>query len=100
MSGKEPCDSSCRISYLLLNDNLGESDRNDENDSTLCLTRSYRGAIEDSVGDIIPADQIQHEFLSAAEKYIKDMDLLTRKERSLLMEIKEYLPQEVTVHVP
>ncbi|KAF8792666.1 hypothetical protein HNY73_004237 [Argiope bruennichi] len=90
----EAREASCRISSLLVNDISGESDQNEENDSALCLTSSYNGAIEGAVGDVIPVDQIQQEFISAAEKYIKDMDMLTRKERSLLMAIKEALPQE------
>ncbi|GFX09091.1 uncharacterized protein TNCV_4166701 [Trichonephila clavipes] len=39
-------------------------------------------------------DHIQQQFISAAEKYVKDIDLITRKEKALLMEIKETLPQE------
>ncbi|GBM78972.1 hypothetical protein AVEN_27500-1 [Araneus ventricosus] len=93
MSGKEPRDTSYRSSPLLLSDSLDESDRNDENVSRLCLT-SYDGAIERALGGGIPVNQIQQEFISAAEKYIKDMELLTLKERSLLMEIKESLPRE------
>ncbi|GFQ99277.1 uncharacterized protein TNCT_488621 [Trichonephila clavata] len=57
-------------------------------------TGKCNGAIERPTEEDIPIDHIQQQFISAAEKYIKDIDLITRKEKALLMEIKETLPQE------
>ncbi|GIX78440.1 uncharacterized protein CDAR_313831 [Caerostris darwini] len=71
-----------------------DSDHNDENGDELCLSCNYNQPIDRAAEDEIPIDHIQQQFISAAEKYIKDVDLITRKEKSLLMEIKETLPQE------
>ncbi|GFU03106.1 uncharacterized protein NPIL_506901 [Nephila pilipes] len=87
----KPYELSSRGSSLLENDSLEDSDRND---GALCVVRKCNGEIERLTEEDIPIDHIQQQFISAAEKYIKDMDLITRKEKALLVEIKETLPQE------
>lgn len=43
----------------------------------------------------LPINEIQRQFIMAAEKQIQTLDLITRRENELLRKIKDTLPREV-----
>ncbi|KAG8187884.1 hypothetical protein JTE90_002428 [Oedothorax gibbosus] len=87
----DECGYSRKAHYMIANNSPGGTE---EDNRTLCIPRNYSQEINFSANDSLPINDFQREFILEAEKQIQNLELISRKEKELLLKIQNNLPQE------